>query len=362
MPESTFTVVVAGGGTAGHIEPAMAVAEELRSRGAVVAALGTERGLERDLVPDHGIELRLIPPVPIPRKLTPALLSVPGRVLDAVRAARAILDDISADLVIGFGGYVAAPAYLAARWKGIPFFVHEANARAGMANKLGVRLGGRGFNAVPDSGMPGEVIGIPIRAELARLDRDEGHRRARELWPLNPDRPILLVTGGSQGAASLNRAVAGARDRILAEGFQILHAFGRKNQPPSAADGYVPVPYINDMAAAYSVADLVMCRSGAMTVAEVTACGLPALYVPLPHGNGEQGLNVRAVVAAGGAKIVPDDALDSDRLVAEVTSILGAPEELRRMRAAVSGAATVDAASRIAEAALGYAYRTQGRN
>lgn len=355
--EGTVNVVVAGGGTAGHVEPALAVAEALVERhGATVTALGTPRGLERDLVPARGFDLRFIDPVPVPRRPGPELLKLPFRVVRAVMQARAILRDVKADALIGFGGYVSAPAYLAARTLGIPFFVHEANARAGLANKLGVRLGGTGFNAVATSGMPGRVVGIPVRSGLREADTHAAAERARRQWGLLPDRRTLLVTGGSQGAVSLNEAVAGAVGKLTAEGFQVLHAYGRRNTAPAPHDHYVALPYIDDMAAAYAVADLIVCRSGAMTVAEVTASGLPAVYVPLPHGNGEQALNATDVVASGAARLVDDADLTSDRLVAEATEILGDDELLATMRAAARGHSAGDAAAQLADAIIHHSH------
>ncbi|GAB3707993.1 undecaprenyldiphospho-muramoylpentapeptide beta-N-acetylglucosaminyltransferase [Corynebacterium nasicanis] len=344
-----LSVVVAGGGTAGHIEPALAVAEALVERhGAQVTALGTRRGLERDLIPARGFQLELIDPVPVPRRPSLDLLKLPFRMVNAVRQARAVLQRTGADALIGFGGYVSAPAYLAARSLGIPFFVHEANARAGLANKLGQKLGATSFNAVADSGMPGEVVGIPVRAGLRHLDHDAAVARARETWGLD-ERKTLLVTGGSQGAVRLNEAVAGGVEK-LTENYQVLHAYGKRNTAPQGRDHYVAVPYIDDMAAAYAVADLIVCRSGAMTVAEVTASGLPAVYVPLPHGNGEQALNATSVVEAGAARLVPDAELTPERLVAEVTAILGEDEQRQAMQAAAREHAAGDAAVTLADA------------
>ncbi|MDO5511219.1 undecaprenyldiphospho-muramoylpentapeptide beta-N-acetylglucosaminyltransferase [Corynebacterium sp.] len=342
-------VVVAGGGTAGHIEPALAVAEALVERhGAQVTALGTPRGLERDLVPARGFDLRLIDPVPVPRRPSVDLLKLPFRIITAVRQARAVLRE--ADVLIGFGGYVSAPAYLAARSLRMPFLVHEANARAGMANKLGQRLGGTSFNAVADSGMPGEVVGVPVRADLRDADRAAAAARARETWGLG-HRKTLLITGGSQGAVNLNTAVAGGVDK-LTEDFQVIHAYGKRNTAPAEHEHYVALPYIDDMAAAYAVADLIVCRSGAMTVAEVTASGIPAVYVPLPHGNGEQALNASSVVAAGAARLIDDAELDSGRLVAEVQAILGDDELLATMRAAARDHAAGDTAALLADAVV----------
>lgn len=349
-----LSVLVAGGGTAGHIEPALAVAEALRDNyGAEVSALGTARGLETTLVPERGFALHLIEPVPVPRKPSMELLRLPGRVSRAIRQTRDIIRETGAQAVIGFGGYVSAPAYIAARSLGLPFFVHEANARAGMANKLGVKLGGTGLNAVPGSGMPGEVVGIPIRAGLGAAHDDAAAERARAAWGLDAGKTTILVTGGSQGAVSINAAVSGALDELLGRGLQILHAVGGKNELPGARPGYVPVPFIEDMQAAYTVADLIICRSGAMTVAEVTAAGLPAVYVPLPHGNGEQALNASAVIGAGAARLIDDADLSPRRLTAEVAEILDNPATLRQMATAARGAAGGNAALVIADLIAG---------
>lgn len=339
-----LSVVLAGGGTAGHIEPALAVGEVLRDTyGAHVVALGTERGLETTIVPARGFELALIDPVPIPRKKPLQLLKVPTRLRRAVRQAKDAMREANADVVFGTGGYVAAPAYLAAKQLGLPFFVLETNALAGMANKLGVRLGGVGLNAVPNSGMAGDVVGIPVRPGVG-VDPDEAKaERGYKTWNLDPATKTVLVTGGSQGAVSINTALAGAVEPITAAGFQVLHAYGRKNDAPAPHDGYTAVPYIDDMEAAYAVADLVVCRSGAMTVAENSSAGLPAIYVPLPHGNGEQGLNSAHLVATGAAVRIDDAQLTPDTLAAEVTAILGDEARYAKMRDALatSGAGNV---------------------
>ena len=339
-----LSVVLAGGGTAGHIEPALAVGEVLRDTyGAHVVALGTERGLETTIVPARGFELALIDPVPIPRKKPLQLLKVPMRLRRAVRQAKDAMREANADVVFGTGGYVAAPAYLAAKQLGLPFFVLETNALAGMANKLGVRLGGVGLNAVPNSGMAGDVVGIPVRPGVG-VDPDGAKaERGYKTWNLDPATKTVLVTGGSQGAVSINTALAGAVEPITAAGFQVLHAYGRKNDAPAPHDGYTAVPYIDDMEAAYAVADLVVCRSGAMTVAENSSAGLPAIYVPLPHGNGEQGLNSAHLVATGAAVRIDDAQLTPDTLAAEVTAILGDEARYAKMRDALatSGAGNV---------------------
>lgn len=203
-------VVLAGGGTAGHIEPAMALADALRRHDPSIGitALGTERGLETRLVPERGYQLELIPAVPLPRKPTPELITVPGRLRGTVRAAQEIIERVKADAVVGFGGYVAMPAYLAAKRAGVPIVVHEANARPGLANKIGARYSDFVAVSTPDSKLrDSRYIGIPLRRTIATLDRNAVRPEARHYFGLDQRLPTLLVSGGSQGARRLNETV-----------------------------------------------------------------------------------------------------------------------------------------------------------
>ncbi|MGH3872798.1 MAG: undecaprenyldiphospho-muramoylpentapeptide beta-N-acetylglucosaminyltransferase [Pseudonocardiaceae bacterium] len=352
------SVVIAGGGTAGHVEPALALADALRRAlpQARITALGTERGLETTLVPARGYPLELIPAVPLPRKPSADLLRLPVRVCAAVRRARQILVDVDADVVVGFGGYVALPAYLAARGR-VPIVVHEANARAGLANKIGSRFAVRVLAAVAGSGLPAaEVIGIPLRQAISSLDRAALRDRARAHFGLHPQAPTLLVTGGSQGARTLNAAVSGAAAQLGAAGIGVLHAYGRRNTIQVAtvpgAPPYVAVPYLERMDLALAAADLAICRAGAMTVAELSAVGLPAVYVPLPHGNGEQGLNAQPLVAAGGALLVPDAELTPAKVIDEVVGVLTDPHRLTGMSVAARVAGHSDADDVLAKIVL----------
>ncbi|HEX5407503.1 MAG TPA: undecaprenyldiphospho-muramoylpentapeptide beta-N-acetylglucosaminyltransferase [Pseudonocardiaceae bacterium] len=339
-------VVVAGGGTAGHIEPAMALADAvMRLRpDARVVALGTKRGLENTIVPARGYPLELIPPVPLPRKPTPELFRLPLRVRESVRATRAVFQRVGADVVVGFGGYVAMPAYFAARGR-LPIVVHEANVRPGIANKIGARFATSVAAAVPDTGLPdAQVIGIPLRKSITSLDRAALRGEARRFFGLDPQAPTLLVTGGSQGARTLNLAVSGAARELAGAGIGVLHAYGRKNtiaprdeHARRGAPPYVAVPYLERMDLAYAAADAVLCRSGAMTVAEVSAVGLPAVFVPLPHGNGEQALNGQPVVDIGGALMVPDAELTSAKVIELLVPMLTDRQRLNAMSTAAQG-------------------------
>ena len=279
--------------------------------GSEVTCLGTERGLETRLIPLRGYPLELIPAVPMPRSVTPKLLTVPGGLAGAVNAAAAAIDRTRAQVLVGFGGYVATPAYLAARRRKIPIVVHEANPKPGLANRLGARFTTHVFTGHPDTQLRnGKYLGIPIRREIADLDRLGLGDKARTHFGLRPDLPVLLVTGGSQGARSLNDAVFGAAGWLREAGVQVLHIIGPRNghEAPVAAAGvpYVAMTYIDRMDLAYAAADFALCRAGAMTCAELTAVGLPAAYVPLPIGNGEQRLNALPIVQRGGGMLVTD--------------------------------------------------------
>lgn len=366
----SLSVVLAGGGTAGHVEPAMAVADALRALDPTIriTALGTARGLENRLVPERGYTLELITPVPLPRRLTADLIRVPSRLRQSVREARAVLREVAADVVVGFGGYVAVPAYLAARGRA-PVVVHEANARAGLANRVGARIATRVLAAVPDCGLPGaEVVGMPLRSSITGLDRAALREQARAHFGFGPDARVLLVFGGSQGAASINRAVSQAAESLTAAGVAVLHAHGPKNtlDLPASRPGdppYVAVPYLSRMDLAYAAADLAICRSGAMTVAEVSAVGLPAVYVPLPIGNGEQRLNALPVVDAGGGLLVDDADLTPALVAGQVVGLITDTARLSAMTAAAAGVGHRDAAARVARVVLDVARagrRTQG--
>ena len=361
----TVSVVLAGGGTAGHVEPAMAVADALTALNPDmrITALGTQRGLETRLVPERGYHLELITPVPLPRKPSGDLMRLPLRVRQAVRQTRAVLDDVDADVVIGFGGYVALPAYLAARGgplgrRRIPLVVHEANASAGWANRVGARSAQRVLSAVPNPGLRRvEVVGVPVRAAITSLDRMALRAEARAHFGFADDARVLLVFGGSQGAQRINQAVAAAAKDFAVAGISVLHAHGPKNtlELRESADGdppYVAVPYLDRMDLAYAAADLAVCRSGAMTVAEVADVGLPAVYVPLPIGNGEQRLNALPVVTAGGGLIVDDAELTPSVVADTVTRLLDDADRLQAMTAAAALAGHRDAAQRVAEVAL----------
>ncbi|MCL1870174.1 MAG: undecaprenyldiphospho-muramoylpentapeptide beta-N-acetylglucosaminyltransferase [Promicromonosporaceae bacterium] len=363
------SVVLAGGGTAGHVNPLLAVADELRARNpeAKVLVLGTTTGLEAELVPARGYRLWPVPRVPLPRRPSAELLRLPGRLRAAVRAAEAAIDEVGAQAVIGFGGYVSTPAYLAARRRRVPVVIHEQNARPGLANRLGARWAARVGLTFEGTRLRGGVVtGLPLRREISALvtarEADAAGSRvaAADALGLDPARPTLLVTGGSSGAVSVNTAVAGAAAALLASGAQVLHLTGKgKDGPVREAvanlgasvetQRYQVREYLSDMHLALAVADLVVARSGAGTVCELAALGLPAVYVPLPVGNGEQRLNATPLVRAGGGLLVDDADLTPAWVAREVPALLGDEARLAAMAAAARATGVRDASARVAD-------------
>lgn len=350
-------LLVAGGHSAGHIEPTMNFADAVRrlEPGTEITALGTERGLDTQLIPARGYSLELIPPVPLPRRPNRALLAVPGRLRASVRAATAVLDRTRAEVVVGFGGYVAMPAYLAARRRGIPFAIHEANARPGVANRFAARLTPYVYTASAAVQLPHAIpVGIPLRPAIAGLDRMALRAEARARFGLEPDGPVVLVTGGSQGAQAINAAVSAAAPALRAAGVQVLHIVGPQNTVDVAPGSppYVVVPYVDRMQYAYAAADFVICRSGAMTCAELTAVGLPAAYVPLPLRGGEQRHNAEPIVAAGGGLMIDNADLTAQWIEREVIPRVTDSETLARMSSAARSAGSRNADEVLARAVL----------
>jgi UDP-N-acetylglucosamine--N-acetylmuramyl-(pentapeptide) pyrophosphoryl-undecaprenol N-acetylglucosamine transferase len=359
------SVVIAGGGTGGHIEPALALADALRRADpdTAITCLGTERGMETRLVPMRGYDLALIPPVPLPRSLTSDLMSVPARLRSAVDAAAGVLDRSQADVLAGFGGYVATPGYLAAKRRGIPIVVHEANSRPGLANRLGAMLTRHVCTGQPGTRLlHARYVGIPIRREIAGMDRLALADSARAHFGLQPDLPVLLVTGGSQGATSLNRAVLGAAGSLRDAGVQVLHIVGPRAEDdlqdggeagtPPGSVAYRILPYLDRMDLGYAAADFALCRAGAMTCAELTAIGLPAAYVPLPHGNGEQRLNAIPIEEAGGGLIVEDEDLSPDWIERTLLPILLDGELVAAMSRAARASGNPNADADLADVVL----------
>ncbi|HWI43916.1 MAG TPA: undecaprenyldiphospho-muramoylpentapeptide beta-N-acetylglucosaminyltransferase [Nocardioides sp.] len=355
-------VLLAGGGTAGHTSPLLATADALRriDPDVEVTCLGTPRGLENKVVPAAGYPLRLVPPVPLPRRPGKDLALVPGRLRGAVKATLEVIDEVRPDVVVGYGGYVSMPAYLAARRRRLPIVIHEQNALPGIANKVGARVATRVAVSFPDTPLKhAEYVGLPIRRMIATLDRAALRAEARAFFGLDPELPALVVTGGSQGAWRLNRAVRGAAPALAAAGVQVLHVIGPRgtedpewSEPVPSGVPYVVVPFVERMDYALAAADLMVCRAGASSVVEAASTGVPTIFVPLAIGNGEQALNARPVVEAGGALLVDDAAFDADYVADTVPALAADPARLLRMGAAAADLVPSDADEKLARIIL----------
>lgn len=361
LAHASLRVLLAGGGSAGHTSPLLATADALRRRDPAIeiTALGTARGLETRVIPEAGYPLELVPAVPLPRRLGADMVGVPGRLREAVVATLEVIDRIRPDVVVGFGGYVCVPAYLAARRRSLPLVVHEGNAVPGIANRLGARLTAHVATSFPGTRLPhAHYLGLPIRSMISTLDRAASRGKAAAFFGLETDRPTLLVTGGSQGARRINQSVAAAASAFAASGVQVLHIVGPTaaaiTAPVSQPGGpaYVVRAFVDRMDLAYAAADAVLCRAGSNTVTEVSGVGLPAIYVPLPIGNGEQAHNARPVVDAGGGLLVADAALSPEWVRSMVPDLLTDPGRLAAMSAAASSVLPLDADDLLAEMVL----------
>ncbi|RBP64033.1 UDP-N-acetylglucosamine-N-acetylmuramylpentapeptide N-acetylglucosamine transferase [Brevibacterium sanguinis] len=342
----SLSILLAGGGTTGHISPLLAIGRELRARHpeAEIIALGTPDGLETDLVPRAGFELLTIDKVPMPRSLGPATLRFPQRFAANVSAVRSIIAEREVSAVVGVGGYVCPPAFLAARAAKLPLIIHEANAKPGMANRLGARLTrpGRVGVTFPGTKLPGaRLVGMPMPTEITTLDRSDAEvRRAhRDALGLRHDAPVLAVTGGSSGAQRINDAFESAAARCQEAGVQVLHITGRgKGETLRAATASLPdyhvVDYVDGMHRVYAAADLLVARSGAATVAETTVAGVPAVYVPLAIGNGEQRLNAAGSARAGASRIVDNAEFTATVVTDLVLPLVGDSDRLEAMSSA----------------------------
>jgi len=343
--------LLAGGGTAGHVNPLLAVADRLKQNDpdAVVLVLGTADGLESRLVPARGYELLLVDKVPFPRRLSRAALRFPGLFAAAVRSTRELITAHDIDIVVGFGGFVSGPAYLAAWREKLPIVVHEANTVPGLANRLGSML--TKFVGVAFVGTPltrARFVGMPMRSELEELDRAATRSQALSALGLDSRKPVLLVTGGSLGARAINETIFETAVNILGAGWQILHIAGEREQLQSRPlDGHHVIAYCDTMDLAISAADLVVARAGSSTVSELTALGVAAVYVPLAIGNGEQRRNVRTVMDAGGARVVDNASFTPEWVNSTLVPLLKDRAALADMGARAAKVGVRDGADRM---------------
>lgn len=343
-------VLIMAGGTGGHIFPGLAIADELAARDVAVVWLGANGGLETRLVPQHGLPIETIDIGGVRGKGLLTVLRTPWRLLRSIMAARRILKEHAPRSVLSMGGYAAGPGGIAARWLGIALVVHEQNRIAGVTNRMLARRAQRVLSGFDGVFRRGEWVGNPVRASIAALP-PPAQRYADREGPLH-----LLVLGGSQGAQSLNAALPEVlRRRGARLPVAVLHQCGAKHFDKARA-AYMAaeieanvVPFADDMAAAYGWADLVICRAGALTLAELAAAGVPAILVPYPHAvDDHQTKNAEAMVAAAAACLVAEGDDFVKRLGAAFEQI-GDRTRLLAMADAARTLAKPDAAQRIAD-------------
>ena len=339
-------LLVMAGGTGGHVFPGLAVAHQLMEQGWQVRWLGTADRMEADLVPKHGIEIDFIQISGLRGKGWRAQLGAPLRIWRAIRQARQIMRDYQPDVVLGMGGYVSGPGGGAAWLQGIPVVLHEQNAIAGLTNRWLSRIAAKVLQAFPGAFAKAPVVGNPVRQDVLALPEPAQRMKDRS-GPLR-----VLVVGGSQGARVLNRtlpAVAAA----LGDQITLWHQVGKGALPEveqayqaAGATGHKITEFIDDMADAYQWADVVICRSGALTVSELAAAGVPAIFVPFQHKDRQQYLNGLTLEKAGAAYIIEQDQLTAERLEAQLL-LLNRPQ-LLAMAQHARAAAIPDATDRVA--------------
>ena len=357
------TYLLAGGGTAGHVNPMLAIADFLRRHEpeCTIVMLGTAEGLESRLVPQAGFELVTIAKVPFPRRPNRAAVTFIPNWRRAVSDVKALITERGVDVIVGVGGYAAAPAYAAARAMKIPFAIHEANARPGLANRLGARW--TRFVGVAIDGTRirnARLVGMPLRREFEHVASESEKQSARVSFGLDPALPTIVVTGGSLGATRLNQATSEVAKELVRAGIQVMHITGKqrasganessrklRTASPDANTGYVVLEYCDRMRDALVSADVVISRAGASTVCEIAALGLPAVFVPYPVGNGEQRFNALPLVNAGAAVLVADADFTADWMREHVIALVGDPSSLEAMARAAHALGIRDGAARM---------------
>jgi UDP-N-acetylglucosamine--N-acetylmuramyl-(pentapeptide) pyrophosphoryl-undecaprenol N-acetylglucosamine transferase len=356
-------VVIAGGGTAGHVSPAIALAQELAASGHDILMVGTADGLEARLFPEAGFRFAPIEALPLTRRVSARMLRAPVVALRSIRACRPLV--AGADVVVGMGGYVSAPPVLAARRLRRPVVLHEQNAVPGLAN----RLLARGARAVALSfadaasrlprGVRTVVTGDPVRASILAVPAGRDALRAEALAALDLEagRATVMVTGGSLGALHLNQTVAAALEHLRDRSdLQLVVLTGPRHlatvREPAAREMPLrvrAVPYLDRMELAYAAADVVVARAGANTVAELTVCGLASILVPYPHAtNDHQTANARELERAGAAELLPDAELRPDDLADRIARLVDDAPRRARMAAAAAAWARPNAAADLA--------------
>jgi len=356
MATGDMKVLIMAAGTGGHVFPAISIAQELMSRGVSVEWLGTPTGLENDLLKGTDIPIHQVSIKGLRGSGFMRLLLAPIMLISAFWHSLRIIRRVAPDCVLGMGGFVCGPAGLAAKFRGKPLLIHEQNAVAGLTNRLLFRLSNRAMEAFPATFKQARHVvytGNPVRQEIIAL---HAQRREDDL----DGRPLrLLVLGGSQGAAALNQLIPKLVAKMDSEVLETLHQTG-KRQFDSALELYSASgvlinashrvePFIDDMSAAYSWADLVLCRSGASTVCELAAAGKPAIFIPYPyHKDNQQLLNARWLQDSNGAEVIEQKDLSLAGVLEILERYTKDPGMLKAMSSSARAVAILDASSRIA--------------
>ena len=363
--------LVVGGGTAGHVMPALAIARALGDDGHQPTSLhmvGSERGLEAKLFPDSGLPFTLLPGRGIERRLSLQNVRSLFQLVVALGRAWRLVGRLRPRVVVSVGGYASVPCAFAAIFRRIPIVVAEQNAAPGAANRLVGRFAKACAVSFPDTPLPRAVVtGNPVRPEVLAIDRAHDSEAARHKLDVYPGRRVLLIFGGSLGALKINKAVLSALKRWSSRtDLHVRHIVGRRDWDELLGDGaplaagaplrYQPVEYDDDMPTSLAAADLVVCRAGSSTCFELLAAGLPSILVPSPHVTADhQSANARHMWQAGASEVIPDKELDGARLVAEVDALLSDPKRLDDMALAARRAARPNAARDIARLAQEHA-------
>jgi UDP-N-acetylglucosamine--N-acetylmuramyl-(pentapeptide) pyrophosphoryl-undecaprenol N-acetylglucosamine transferase len=343
-------VTILAGGTGGHVFPALAVADRLSELGCVVSWVGTNKGIENSVVPNAGYSLSKIPVSGLRGKGIRSLLLAPFQLTHALITSLRILSHLKPQIVLGFGGFVAGPVGLAARLRGDSLAIHEQNARAGTTNRILARWANKVMTGFPNVFDKGIYVGNPVRSDIREIEKKLPANRPENLeGKLN-----ILVLGGSQGARSLNQIIPAALAGLgKSRAIRVRHQCGprwledTKAQYKSSELDVEVLAFIDKISDAYAWSDLVVCRAGAMTVAEVAAMGRPALFVPFPYAiDDHQTANAEWLVRVGGAELIQESDINEFSLGNKLAH-LAQPEKLQEMARLSSSAAIPDATDRI---------------
>ena len=351
------TLLVMAGGTGGHIFPGLAVAKNLQAQGWDIHWLGTRDRMEAEVIPANDIDISFINISGLRGKGFKSLITVPFKLMQSVWQSISVINKVKPDVVLGMGGYASAPGGVAAKLKGIPLVLHEQNAVAGMSNLYLAKIANKVLAAFPNafpSNVLAQVVGNPVRADISALYSED----KREI------KKRVLVVGGSLGAKVLNETVPQAIGQIKLQDIDVWHQTGKGNSESvrAAYEGYgidmkkiIVADFIDDMAAAYDWADVVICRAGALTVSELAMAGKPAIFVPLPHAvDDHQTKNAEYIVKLGGAKLLPQDQFNGTALAQKLNVMFSSESTLQNMSKASKAASTPHATENVADTCKEY--------